>query len=86
VSPESQFAGLAKPAGTDNPISNPDDVAGYLIANIKNSARDNMRIQVYRIEITFYFDNDERMIDYRAGPLEIGSNRAGALLNGVWGV
>lgn len=54
-----------KPAGTDRPTRNQGEVMGYVIASIKNAARDDSKLQVYRIEIFLYFDKDQRLIDYK---------------------
>jgi hypothetical protein len=55
----------SEPVGTERLKGMEDRVKGYLAASIENSARDGIKLQVYRIYMTFYFDRDERLIAHK---------------------
>jgi hypothetical protein len=40
-------------------------IGGHINATIPNAARDDTRLQVYRINMDFQFDSQERLTDYK---------------------
>lgn len=53
------------PVGTDQPSGAQKMVRGYMRASIDRAASDYRNLQEYRILITLYFGEDERLSDYK---------------------
>ena len=54
-----------RPTGTYELAGRQSLVEGYIKASMRNVAQEPRKLQVYRIEMTFYFGKGELLIDYR---------------------